>query len=291
MKQTINIIAYYLRNSPVQFGRYRLLKLARPLVRKFGHTLGKQSISTRRGFVMELDLSDWIPQDIYLQGDFEPTTSEIVQKLLRPGDTVVDVGANIGYFSLMFARCVGPTGRVLSFEPVPKLAASLKRNLEINQFSHVSISSHALSDHRATARFFAGPNENSGLSSLREPRDCSESFDVDLAPFDDLVPDCENVSLIKIDVEGAELQVLRGMTKLLQNQRPDILIEITDSFLRELGDSAEALQQFVAQFGYACYEIRDGRISLRTESYSAPPKQWNALLTVNPQFGDGAIVV
>lgn len=286
-KFLFELISYYLRNSTIERGRYRFLKLARPIGRKIGATLGKRKILTKSGFMMELDLADWIPQDIYLTGEFEATTSNIVKRLLKPGDAAVDVGANIGYFSLLFSQCVSDTGRVFSYEPVPALVSKLKRNLELNQVRNVSISNLALSDREGTASFFAGPEDNTGLSSLREPRQSSGSFEVRLAPFDGLVEDCAKVTLVKIDVEGAELQVLRGMEHLLRVTRPNLLVEVTDSFLREMGDSATSLLQYVGQFGYVCYVIGDGRVTLLENSQREMAKQWNALFTSGRLFGDG----
>ena len=287
-KLFFEVVAYYLRNTSIEKGRYRLLTLARPIGRKLGRTLGKRKLRTRHGFMMELDLCDWIPQDIYLTGDFESTSSAIAKKLLKPGDTVVDVGANIGYFSLLFAHCVGNTGSVYSFEPVPALASKLEKNVELNHFGQVIVSTIALSDHRGTARFYSGPEDNTGLSSLREPRQSSGSFDAELAPFDDLVKDSSAITLVKIDVEGAELQVLRGMERLLRNARPNLLLEVTDTFLRELGDSASSLLAFLDQFGYVCYLIGDG-LTLLEKSQNDLPKQWNALFTSKKLFGQEAV--
>jgi FkbM family methyltransferase len=280
-------VAYYLRHTAIEKGRYRLLKAARPLGRKVGHSLGSRTLRTRHGFRMELDLADWIPQDIYLTGDFEPTTAMVAERLLGPGETAVDVGANIGYFSLLFAQCVGATGRVLAFEPVPAIEAKLRRNLELNAFTHVSVSNTALSDHHGSARFYVGPEDNTGLSSLRKPRQSESSFDVSLAPFDGVVNGHNNVTLVKIDVEGAELQVLRGMEQLLRKSHPHLLVELTDKFLREMGDSAASLRAFVAQFGYLFYVIGDRCLTLIDDPRSELPDQCNALFTTHKMFGKG----
>lgn len=281
------LIAYYLRNSSMERGRYRLLKLARPIGRDIGRELGIRRVITKSGFTMELDLSDWIPQDIYLTGEFEEATSSIARALLKSGDTAVDVGANIGYFSLLFAQCVGDTGRVISYEPVPVLAAKLRRNLELNRFDNTAVRDLALSDRSGAARFYVGPRNNTGLSSLRSPRESSDSFEVQLAPFDGLVEDCAKVTLVKIDVEGAELQVLRGMEGLLRTMRPNLLVEVTDSFLREMGDSAASLLQYVRQLGYVGYVIGDGRLTLLEKWQGELPKQWNALFAPSHLFGAG----
>ncbi|BBA33818.1 hypothetical protein sS8_1864 [Methylocaldum marinum] len=107
------LVAYYLRSSSIELGRYRLLKIFRPLSRELGRKIGKSTITTKIGFKMDLDLSDHIPQDIYLTGVFEETTSNILMSLLKPGHVAVDVGANIGWFSLLFRGASVTLGKCL----------------------------------------------------------------------------------------------------------------------------------------------------------------------------------
>ena len=282
------LAAYYLRHNQIEKGRYRLLTLLRPIGRKIGHTLGWRRIKTRHGFLMDLNLQDWIPQDIYIMGDFEPATSTVAKKLLRKGDVVVDVGANIGYFSLLFSRCVGTDGHVYSFEPVPQLASSIRKNADLNQYKQITLSNLALSDHSGQARFYVGPEDNSGLSSLRQPRGSSGTLDVTLARFDDIFSDSENIALVKIDVEGAELAVLRGMNEYLRSKHPYILIEVTNRFLKEMGDSEQNLLAYMQDLGYCCYVIGDTRIELLQLRKHPLPDQWNALFSVEKVFGEGS---
>lgn len=272
-------IAYYLRNINIEKGRNYLLGLARPLGRQFGKEYRMQTISTRAGFRMELDLSDWIPQDIYLTGDFETSTSAIAEALIQPGDTVVDIGANIGYFSLLFSKFVGRSGKVLSFEPAPEIVKKLNRNLELNAADNVSVSQLALSDSDGTAKFFPGPNYNTGLSSLRESDQSRAWFNVELSRFDKIAADWSRITLVKIDVEGAELKVLRGMQHFLQSKQPYLLLEVTDSFLRGLGDSAESLLELTSHLGYRCYMIGESNLTLIQNLSKEQPKQWNALFS------------
>jgi len=285
-KLLFRLLAWYLRNSPIEKGRYRLVHFAGPIGREIGRELGRRTVRTKYGFTMELDLSDWIPQHIYLTGEFEATTSIIAKSLVKPGDTVVDVGANIGYFSLLFAQCVGRSGTVYAFEPVPRLVLNLKRNLGLNKLNCVNVTAVALSDRRGKARFYEGPADNSGLSSLREPRQSSASFEVELAPFDELIDDHSKVTLVKIDVEGAELQVLRGMERMLRATHPSLLLEVTDHFLAEMGDSSASLLKYIRSLQYIVYMIDDRQVSLLNESSKKLPKQWNALCTSRPLTGD-----
>jgi len=288
MKKLFYVIAaYYLRHTSIEKGRYRLLTLMRPIGRKIGHALGWRRIRTKHGFLMDLNLQDWIPQDIFLMGEFEPSTTAIVKKLLRQGDVVVDVGANIGYFSLLFSQCVGSKGHVYSYEPVPQLASALQKNAELNKFKQISLSKLALSDHDGKAQFYVGPVDNSGLSSLRQPRNSSIVLDVDLARFDEIFSHAEDVALIKIDVEGAELAVLRGMEGYLRNKRPHILVEVTNKFLNEMGDSEQSLLAYLQNLGYNCYVIGEARVELLQSQKQPLPDQWNALFSAEKVFGGG----
>lgn len=282
--------AFYLRHTTIGKGRYRLLTFARPMGRKIGHSLGLHRIRTKHGFCMELDLSDWIPQDIYLTGEFESTTSTIVKRLLKLGDKAVDIGANIGWFTLLFAQCVGDTGQVYSFEPVPKLQTVLKKNLALNSFHQITLGNVALSDHNGQARFYVGPEDNTGLSSLRVPRGSTESFEVELRRFDDIFKEDSNIALVKIDVEGAELAVLRGMEDYLRAKHPYLLLEITDKFLREMGDDEHALLSFLQCLDYHCYVIGDAQLDLLDNHNHPPLGQWNALFAPTKVFGEKVVL-
>lgn len=281
------LAAYYLRHSSIEKGRYRLLTFARAIGRESGHKFGWRQLRTKHGFLMNLNLKDWIPQDIFLTGEFESTTTAIVKKILKPGDTAVDIGANIGYFSLLFSQCVGSSGQVFSYEPVPGLASILRNNAELNGFDRITLSNLALSDHDGHALFHVGPEDNSGLSSLRQPRGSTVMFDVKLARFDKMFNDSNNIALVKIDVEGAELAVLRGMKEYLCHRRPYILIEVTDKFLKEMGDDEQGLLAFMLSFGYYCYVIGDARVDLLHTQQGHLPNQWNALFSPENIFGEG----
>lgn len=278
----LKLIAFYLRNSPVKRGRYRLTDYARPIARALGGKLGIREIKTKHGFSLRVNLADRIPQDIFLEGEYEATTTAIVKTILNQGDIVVDVGANIGYFSLLFAKCVGTAGAVLAFEPSPGLSFQAKENFELNNINQIKLYDIALSDHEGEARFYAGPAYNSGLSALRKPANFSGYHDVQLSTYDQLVGQNKHIALVKIDVEGAELQVLRGMKKMLQESEPILFLEVTDSFLRDLGDSAMGLLDYIRGFNYTIYVIGEQRIVPLGEIEAELPDQWNALCTKAP---------
>jgi FkbM family methyltransferase len=196
---------------------------------------------------------------------------------------MIDVGANIGYFAMVAARAVGPKGRVCAFEPVVEVRGILEKNLRLNDITNVSVRSEALSSEAGTAEFFTVPSRDTGLASLRKLPDATTVV-VQRARFDDIWDDAP-IALVKIDVEGAELAVLHGMARILERLAPDLVIEITDGYLRGMGSSAEDLISFLAGFGYSIYwidreelvPISDGR-HLRS-----CPSQFNALCTTRPE--------
>lgn len=284
------MVSHYLRHSNIELGRWRLEGLAVPILRRIGPTLGKRTINTKHGFSMRLDLRDRIAQDIYLRGNYEPTTSAIANMLLKPGDIAVDVGANIGFFSLLFSQRVGTTGKVLSFEPSRSILSKLRDNIRLNQSTSINVFEDCLSDICGKAMFALGPNSNSGLSTLRTLTNGSGTTEVDTIKFDDIPLDGIDIKLIKIDVEGAECKVLRGMAGHLKRSHPALIVEVTDSFLRDMGESTEGLIAYLRELGYFCYVIGEGRMDLLDNYNRSLPSQFNALFVPARNYGVGCEV-
>ena len=243
--------------------------------------MGRRVIKTRHGFRLDVDLGEWIGQHIYLTGDYERPTTELIQSLVREGDTVVDVGANIGFFTLLASRAVGSTGRVIAFEPVASTCAALTANLRLNGTTNVTIHELALSNVAGTVMIHEGPPRNKGLSSIRPIEEASAQRCVPVSPFDAIDIGQGNIRLIKIDVEGAEQLVLEGMQNTLRAQRPDMVVEITDTFLRNFGHSAHSICRLLEPLGYQCREITDRGLVALPSDPSRWPRQFNALFSVS----------
>jgi FkbM family methyltransferase len=187
----------------------------------------------------------------YLRGEPEIATQQAMVERLRLGMVFYDLGANIGYFSLLAARLVGAGGRVFSFEPDAEVAARLHRNIELNGFSNVSVveagvwsvnanvrfvPSDASSPERGTGKFLVGEDQAAGT-----PTRC--------VALDDFIQSATPPDAIKCDVEGAELEALRGAKGLLETHRPWMICEMhseandraTREFLGHLGYDIESL--------------------------------------------------
>ncbi len=153
-------------------------------------------------------------------GSFEYQKQRLMSSMLHAGDTMYDVGANVGYYTLLASHKVGPTGRVIAFEPLPANVRFVQRHLRLNRVRNVSVQEVAVSDHDGLARF--APHASNAMGKLSE----SGSVEVAMVSLDSVIhaekfPD---PTLVKIDVEGAELGVLRGASRLLARARPTILL-------------------------------------------------------------------
>ena len=154
-----------------------------------------------------------------LLGSYERQQSALFQRLIKPGQQVLDIGASVGYYTLLAARLVGPAGSVVAFEPHPKNLRHLRGHVRQNRLKQVSVQGLAISDRDGTARF--GGGSGSGTSRLQ----AEGEFEVAVRRLDDLAvehglaPDH-----LKIDVEGAELAVLRGGERTIRKHRPAIFL-------------------------------------------------------------------
>jgi FkbM family methyltransferase len=166
---------------------------------------------------------------LVVRGTLEPSVQEALRRTVRPGHVFYDVGANIGFFTLVGARLVGPTGRVVAFEPVPWCAEAVGRNIELNDLDHAEIREEAVGAEAGHARLLVvGEASWSHLASTGRHADVRDEIDVEVTTIDELVaadavppPD-----VLKVDTEGAELQVLDGMRETLARHRPAIVCEL-----------------------------------------------------------------
>lgn len=266
-----------LRRHPSFPGRYRFSSLLLSWLRDIGSTMGSSIVQTRFDFKFKCDLADWLGQYVYLNGVYEPPTAAAIAMLIKPGDTMIDVGANAGFFSLMGASLVGEGGRVLSFEPIPSVREILATNIKLNGYDNIDVFPVALSNQTAVVKIYEGPIGHKGISSLRPIPSHSGQIEINAIALDDMTDRINTVSLIKIDVEGAELLALTGMEKLVRRDHPSFIIEFTDKYLQSFGHSAKQLAGWLESHGYKLYRINDD--GLFPLDIDAPdlPGQYNVL--------------
>ncbi len=185
------------------------------------------------GQVIELDVSRSTAQQLLLiEGERFVDERFLLQRLLRPGMTVVDVGANIGYYLLLAKRTIGAAGRVICIEPSSENLPELLRNIEINAYANVSVHAVALGDHDGETGLQTGIN--SGIVE-----GASGAYTVPLRRLDNLVDG--RIDFLKIDVEGYEGQVLAGAEHLLTSHKPTLFLELHPHIVGRFGFSTAGI--------------------------------------------------
>jgi FkbM family methyltransferase len=169
---------------------------------------------------------------IYVMGERFVSEAAILRELIQPGDHVVDVGANIGYYTLLFSTLVGPKGRITAIEPSPENLIELETNVSANHLANVSIFDKAAGDRRSGVPMRAGINSGVALSG-------DGAFTAQMETVDDLISN--RVNILKIDVEGYECEVLKGAQRVLTDDRPALFIEVHPNLLPRYGASSQDL--------------------------------------------------
>jgi FkbM family methyltransferase len=202
----------------------------------------------RDGRRLRCQLADRTQRTMYL-GLFEPGESRLVRELLGPGDTFVDVGAHIGWFSTIAAGRVGETGQVVAIEPYPANATVLKDNLARNRCRNVRVLGSAVGSAPGTLTLARGA-DSGGVTALDWVR--TGRVEVPVTTLDEALAGVGPVALLKIDVEGWEAQVLRGAARTLA-RAGRVLIEINPPALRRAGSSPEELSGILAEAGFTTF--------------------------------------
>ena len=213
----------------------------------------------------------WLAQNDFLgaalfYNGFENAESVFVERFLQLGMTVLDIGAHHGYYTLLASRKVGPQGLVLAVEASPRERGRLRAHLRINRCKNVEVESRALGETEGTADLFLVRGTETGCNSLRKPDvdQKTEVLTVSIALLDRVIQDhrIERVDFIKLDIEGAELSVLKGATQLLSRvPRPVILAEIQDIRTKPWGYPAREIVRYLSSADYLWFQpLPDGRL-------------------------------
>jgi FkbM family methyltransferase len=242
------------------------------------------------GVRMRLDLGDRI-QRLEAFRAYERRELSLVRSILRPGDVVLDVGAHVGYYALHAARAVGVRGAVHAFEPVPANATRLRENVELNDFLNVTVNEVAVGAAAGRARFgIVTIKGESGWSSLLVAgRETARDVELDVVTLDGYAVEngVKDVAMIKIDVQGNELDVLRGTRGLLAESGPDVLCEAETYWLEATGRSPAELLGFMRALGYHAWGLpaRGPAVAIHTDELPS----LNVFFTKRAQPGrDGA---
>jgi FkbM family methyltransferase len=224
------------------------------------------------GVSLLLDPTDDIARTILVSrtSEWEPEVWAALESGLSAGAVFLDVGAHIGYDSLKAARRVGPSGRVVAFEPNPSTAALLRDNITSSGIENIIVQQIACTDSETTLTFFdstAGGNSGSSSLAAENAGSADRSFTVKARPIDAVIAELglSRVDVVKADVEGAELLVLRGATETLRRFKPLVLLEVVPRQLANMGTSVEEVEAFLASLGYDQIQ----QVDYKNRAYSA----------------------
>ena len=228
-------------------GRGWLLRLSRLL-------LGTEAVRIDIGGGTYIDgsLTDWMIVWTFMCRHEVDQPFQRSLQLVQPSNVVLDIGANVGIWSLLAAK---RGARVHAFEPVPALADRLRRHAQLNNVDIV-INAFALGAERATVTFFEARDGNSGASSLRRRSVRDIESDVAVMTVDDYISRerIDRVHVVKVDVEGAEVLVFRGASKLLSSeQAPIVFFELDPQLCEPFGATPDEVKSFLADRGYAIH--------------------------------------
>jgi FkbM family methyltransferase len=229
----------------------RLLSLARWYLFRMTHKRGFE-LYQLDGYKMFIDVGEFFTMFERLIGDFEPSKNNFIRSNLYEGVTFIDLGVNKGDYALLAASLVGPTGRVVAIEPEPENCSWIRRSIEANGFTNIELHEAAAADSEGVSRLFLG--KKSGWHSLNQGAGTSgNTIDVKTIMLDN-IGDGELIpQLIKIDVEGAEHQVLAGAAALVDRCRPIFVLDIHP----HLGADIDAVEEFFWSRDYHAFALHD----------------------------------
>jgi FkbM family methyltransferase len=272
----------------------RAVSLRFPQLRRYSGKLGlgrwlapnstREQICLDGDVVIELDLSIPMMRYLYFHHDLSSKLEVVlIQHLLTVTDIFVDVGAHIGYFALVAAKYVK---HVYAFEPSLNTYAYLERNLQLNPklFAKITPYNIGLSNRKGSAQLYFAPKQPDIASLQPIEKDDFVIESILLDTIDNLIP--APVSFLKIDVEGAELDVLDGARETIQRSQPLILCELIEKFQQRFGHSGQDIINFFDEYHYKAYEVRENELS-KGKVLIKPLK----LTELSPTIGSNALFI
>lgn len=201
---------------------------------------------------------DGFSANVLLDGYWESWLTRFMARRVRAGDTVVDVGANYGYYSLLLADLVGPGGRLYAVEPAPEAARLLRRSILLNGFAgrtEILELAAGAGEGRATLVIPEREPKNAAIVQKSTASSAGEHHEVAVATLDSLLSRARRIAFLKIDAEGAEEEIIEGMAGILKRDRPAMVLEYN---VARYADPAAFLERLLRVYGTLRYVDYDG---------------------------------
>jgi FkbM family methyltransferase len=249
-------ILLYSARLPGHPGKWRVVNALLRGARMDELHRGREVTARRRGLAWRLDTACWVQRTVFYTGEWDEEELRLVLSLLPANGVFLDVGAYFGWYALSVARH-RPHARVFAFEPVPASQARLEANRARNGLANVHLVRAAVGAAAGEADMALPPAENGGSAHLAGTDGEGHRARVPVVTLDSFAArqGLRRIDFIKIDVEGAELEVLRGADAVLRRFHPLLLVELNPSALRERGAEPEQLLQALDDLGYETWEV------------------------------------
>jgi FkbM family methyltransferase len=246
------ILSFVGRNWPFSKGKGWLVDRPARIIKKWPATI---QFKLKDGRIVKGDLNDGLFKSLYLYGVYEPLLTKVITKLIRPGDVVIDVGANIGLISIQLGKLVSPGGKVYSFEPVPTTFKKLKDTIRLNNLIQIIIPENkAVSNKQELTTIYVPQKRSHACSSLKKSEK-AYSFPCETITLNSLQ---QSPTFIKIDVEGAELMVLEGADLIFKKEHsPIVVMEVNRKAANQFGYEPEELLKILAKSNYHRFYYSD----------------------------------
>lgn len=195
----------------------------------------------------------------WFEEDYEIEHVTFINEVVKEAMTVIDIGAHIGFFSIIFAKRVGARGKVIAFEPTSSTYELLNKTIKINKIKDiVKAEQKAVGDRKDTVKFYVtdieAHNSNS-LSNNQRDYGNEHSIDVEMISIDEYVKEngIGQVDFVKIDAEGAEYSVLKGLKNTIDKDKPQIILALHPDSIKNFGDSLKEIWNYIEEHGYSTY--------------------------------------
>lgn len=212
----------------------------------------KKRIRLKNGIFFDLLIGDWVQENIFFLGEYEAAELRYVEKSIKAGDVFIDIGANIGLYTLHASAWVGSGGKVIAFEPLPQNFNSLKNNVSLNKGENITLENLAVGEKNGKIEIYYNDIEaNSGMASayLSEYSGSDKMDVVSLDKYFHQHP-VKKIDFIKIDIEGGEYKALLGMKSTLSNYSPTLLIELNEEVLSKTPHRDQDIIDLLNGLGY-----------------------------------------
>lgn len=227
-------------------------------------------IRLKIGPALKVPTNDWLGRTLYYFGDIDPKISWICKHLVGPGDTVLDIGANVGAVSMILAQLVGETGKIHAFEPQLRLANLFQQTLEHNHVSNVFLHNLALGAQQALLDMYIHPTNSGAASLTRKYEGVEEKISVPVVNTTDYLSQLNlpSIRFVKIDVEGYEYEVIQGAFEYFMTNPPEaILFELND---HSVSFASQPVIRLFSDLGYRFFNIMKSKWHMRLYRIKSP---------------------